>query len=366
MKNFFNLLGVEVQLNDIKFFVSFDFIDDILLNFLINIENSKIILFIGLNLRVEIPILSSRLMKYNNIKFYNIGHINTYSLLKIKNISNNIFDFLTIFRGKNVLNIHLFFKSYLASVYINFIKLTNICFFFGQSFYNIENNFFLFNYSKYFFNKFFINSFNLNLFSNVGVINLLLVGGYYSFKNDELKRSSFVFFEALDEILSLNKITKFIDNFIVYRGSFFENGAKISDLIFPSLTFFEEKNFYYNYNGVLKNTKKIIHNEYNIIQNFYVYLMNFYKFYFLNNYCYINSLFKIIKFFNFLDISFKFVAISNTFNFKILSLNSKKFYENILLSTNIFNFYKSDVYSRNSKNLHLASLDYLKLINIYN
>ena len=55
-------------------------------------------------------------------------------------------------------------------------------------------------------------------------------------------------------------------------------------------------------------------------------------------------------------------------NINVLKLNYKnnKFLiENKILNSFIINYYKSDVYSKNSKNIFLASLEYLKTIITY-
>ena len=363
MKDFFDLIGGDIYIDDLKFFFNFDFVNNVVFDFLLSIENLKIILFVGLNLRTEIPVLNSKLLKYTNIKFFNIGFINSYSLLKIKNLGNNFVDLLKIFSGQNQFNYTLFFNTYLNSSFASHIKYNSVCFFFGRNFYNIVNSFFIFEFCKSFANKFFFNSFVLNLFNSVGIINSLLIGCNVRLLTH---LSGFLFLESVDDTMFLNRINNdHFETFVIYRGPFFESGAKMSNLIFPSTTFFEDKNSYFNYFGLLKNAKKVVHNEYGIVQNFYGYLANFYKFYFLNNFCYIKNIFSILKFFDFLQIDFKFVNINNQFVKNILLINTVNYYESSLFSSNIFNFYKSDVYSKNSKNLHLASVDYLKLMNIY-
>jgi len=101
MKMFFNLIGTEVYLNDAKFFFNFDFIDNVLFNLHMNFDNMKIVLFIGLNLRLEIPVLNSRFLRYSNVKFFSVGPISSYSLAKIKNIGNSFYDLVNIFKGKS-------------------------------------------------------------------------------------------------------------------------------------------------------------------------------------------------------------------------------------------------------------------------
>jgi hypothetical protein len=364
MKNFFNLIGNEICLNEDKYFFNFDFINDIIFDFLINFENLNYVLFLGLNLRLEIPVLNSKLLKHNNIKFFSIGLLNSYSNIKIKNSGNNLFSFIEILKGKNKFNLNILFKSFLNSVYTNYTKYSNICFFFGQSFYMLNNNFYLFKICQEFIKLNFVNSFCINLFNNIGVINYYLLGNKK--KQISFKNTQFIFLDSIDDYVFLNKFKNLKNNFFVYRGFFFENGARISNLIFPSLTFFEFNNIYYNYQGILRSTKKIIHNEFEIVNDFYIYLINFYKLYFFNNFCLIKNIFNILKFFKFLTIEFTLYNFNNTFYKKSIFLKKNIVIENNIFSSIIFNFYKTDVYSRNSKNLHLASLDFLKHISVYN
>jgi len=364
MKAFFNVLGTEIFSTDIRYFFNSDFIDNVVFTLLSNFENVKLILFVGINLRTEIPVLNSKLLKHNNIKFFNIGPLTSYSLIKIKNQGNSVYDIISVLKGKNSLNLLFFFKTYLNSVFLNLLKSSNIYFLFGQGFYNSTNNFFLFDYCKSFLQKFFFSSYVSNLFSAVGVINQLIVATVYVSKT-LFASNSFIYLESIDDSLFINKINTSSGNFITYRGHFFDSTAKISNLIFPSLSFFEDKGMFYNFKGSAKSTKKVVHNEHNILSNFYQYLLNFYNFYFLNNFCSVKNIFSLLRFFDFLLIDFKHIPLSNIV-YKSANYNASKIYDNTILSSIVFNFYKTDSYSRNSKNLHLASLDYLKLIGTYN
>jgi len=263
----------------------------------------------------------------------------------------------------------VFSVGFLNGLYSNLVKPNNVYFVVGQSFYNTFNSFFIHDFCRTFFFGFFKNSGCLNLFSNVGIINSL-VYGFNNVKQNTKTVSSFIFLESMDDSVLLNKMDfASKENFVVYKGCFFDNAAKLSNLVFPSLSFFEQRNLYYNCYGQLKSTKKVVHNEYIVIDNFYQYLLNFYRFYFINNFSYLNSIFSLLRFFDFLSVEFKFFEFKNA-NFLIDPLYgfpyNKSFYQNVVLCSNVFNFYKSDAYSRNSKNLHLASLEYLRLISVYN
>ena len=181
------------------------------------------------------------------------------------------------------------------------------------------------------------------------------------------KYSSLYFLNNVDNYYFLKNINK-ENNFIVYRGSFFDEGAKYSDLIFPSTTFFEENLNYKSFEGLNVYTRKVVStNFYNNKEFFFFFLNNLkVKFFKLNLFSIIN--FKLLfKYFKFLSINFPF--INYFFDKKFLKLNEFKNYkflvENKIFNSVIINYYKTDVYSRNSKNISLASLEYLKTIITY-
>lgn len=76
----------------------------------------------------------------------------------------------------------------------------------------------------------------------------------------------------------------------------------------------------------------------------------------------------VLKYFKFLYINFNNInfVFDRNLLFKSNQLNNYKFFiENKIFNSIIINYYKTDVYSRNSKNISLASLEYLKTIITY-
>jgi len=181
----------------------------------------KVILFVGLNLRLEIPVLNSKFLRYSTTKFYSIGSISSYSMLKIKNMGNSLHDLVSILKGKSRFNSNIFSTTFFSGAYSNMLKPTSVYFVIGQSFYTLFNSFFLYDFCKAFLSKFFNNSSCLNLFNNVGVINSLLYG-FGNVQQHVKASNSFVFLESVDESLFLNKMD-FLSNehFVVYKGCFF-------------------------------------------------------------------------------------------------------------------------------------------------
>lgn len=59
------------------------------------------------------------------------------------------------------------------------------------------------------------------------------------------------------------------------------------------------------------------------------------------------------------------IYILNSLNLKLSKLKFNFIIENKIFNSLIVNYYKTDVYSKNSKNIALASLEYLKTIITY-
>ena len=66
-----------------------------------------------------------------------------------------------------------------------------------------------------------------------------------------------------------------------------------------------------------------------------------------------------------LDFNCKNFSLNVIKTLKLNNINNKFLIENKIFNSIIINYYKTDVYSRNSKNISLASLEYLKTIITY-
>jgi Molybdopterin oxidoreductase len=361
-KKFFNYLGIDINLeSNINYFNS-DLVSDFLITPL-ELDNIKILLLISLNLRLEIPILNSKFFRRKEqIKFFSIGITGYYYSNNIKHIGNNVNDIMKLLLGKTVFSKELFFLSFEYSQFNFFLKPIGLQILVGQTFFSIKNAFYLFKVLKNYVNKYCNNSWCNVLIFDVGKINFL-------FSNYIKKPINFInnMFLFLNNVDTFNFLNKFIDknNYIVYRGCFFDEGANKSNLIFPNLTFFEDNLKYKNYYGLNSVTRKVVSNQIFNNKEFF-YLLNILKYKFFKN-----NLYKIINF----KILFKYFSkfyinfVCNKFNNKsivVIEKNKLSFnIENKLFNSLIINFYKNDVYSRNSKNISLASLEYLKTITTY-
>jgi hypothetical protein len=175
--------------------------------------------------------------------------------------------------------------------------------------------------------------------------------------------SSFYFLNNVDNYFFFKNISN-KDNFIAYRGSFFDEGAKYSDLIFPCSTFFEENLNYKNFSGKNLFTKQVISTNFYNNNDFFFFLNNLkFKYFKLNLFSIIN--FKVLfKYFKFMHLNFSCKTFS-LYSLKPIFIHYKFIIENKIFNSLIINYYKTDVYSRNSKNISLASLEYLKTIITY-
>lgn len=327
-------------------------------------------LMISLNLRLEMPILNSKLMrKKDKISFYTIGNVGYFYSNYFKYLGNTILDIKNFIYGKTLLNKELFnIFSFGFNIFSfnKILKPKGLQIIIGNSFYFIKNSFLLYNKIKEYVQNNYNFSYCNNLFSNVSILNYLNFNYLNKFKFIDNNKSSLYFLNNVDNYLYFLKNINKENDFIIYKGSFFDEIAKYSNLIFPSPTFFEENLCYKSFDGKNVFTRKVISiNFYNNKEFFFFLNILRKKFFKLNLFSIIN--FKLLfKYFKFLDINFN--AITFVFN-KIDILNKIKNYkfliENKIFNSLIINYYKSDIYSRNSKNITLSTLEYLKTIVTY-
>jgi hypothetical protein len=366
IRHFFNLLGSSVFYESSIDNFNSDSLHDVYT--VLNLENTKYLLMISLNLRLEMPILNSKfLRKKDKIKFYNIGTVGYFYSNYFKYLGNSSLDVINFVYGKTILNKELYNSfSFDMNIFNNSkVKPHGFQILIGQSFYFIKNSFILFSKIKFYVQKYFNYSSCNNLFSNVSVLNFLNLNHLKKFKRFANMQSSLYFLNNVDNYFYLKNISK-ENSFIVYRGSFFDEGAKYSDLIFPSTTFFEENLNYKSFDGLNLYTRKVVSTNFYNNKEFFFFFNNLkIKFFKLNLFSIIN--FTILcKYFKFLRVNFFSVNYFFNKGVNLKVINSYKFLvENKIFNSLIINYYKTDVYSRNSKNIALASLEYLKTIITY-
>jgi hypothetical protein len=101
-KAYLNTFGCINFLHNENFDYNFDFRFLYLLNStIVSLEIADFVIFIGLNLRLEAPLINSRLRKnYKNSKFFSFGLCVNYLTFLVKNLGNSAKLLLLFLEGK--------------------------------------------------------------------------------------------------------------------------------------------------------------------------------------------------------------------------------------------------------------------------
>jgi len=215
------------------------------------IEETDLIILIGVNPRLEATIINSRIRKSflnNDTKIFSTNDVGdlTYPYIIFDNNTDKIKD---IFEDNDDL-----------SYEIKKAKKPSVIF--GESFFLLKSSIYLFELAKTFLkkNNKITNEWNpLNLISrdasSVGSLDL----GFYKNKNNQnevlknLQSNNYdlVYLLGVDS-LNFNKKNEFI----IYQGSHGDKGAEIADVILPGAAYTEQDGFYTNLEGLLQKAYK--------------------------------------------------------------------------------------------------------------
>lgn len=380
LKLFFNNIGCSNITYYTNLYYNVDFRSSFLLNnSLINLENLFFIILIGTNLRMELPLLNSRIRKSwinsnYSLVIYSFGLSLDYLTFPVLNINNNVFSLFQFFQNKHNLCLKIFKNK---ANYLNLLLINYPYFFIGLSILNrIDSNSFCFALQNY------VNNFLLKL-STISVVSPFL-GRLSSLEfnlNKKIKKSyknTFIYLSNVfdHKFLNLNLLES-DSNFIVFSGSFKDHFFFNSNLIFPIPIFTETVSTYLNIEGRLRGTqvaislKNQLYNEYQIFR--YLYVLSNLKYY--NNYLIVNfkkllSFFKNIINYNciffsnnnkFKNILLKYLGLSHLSllsNYSIFILYNKYTSYKLInspLYLTINNYYSTDFFSKNSKILSLCA-----------
>jgi len=371
ISNFFNIIGTEVylttQVNNVNLDFRCDYLSDKIVNIFENINN---ILFVGINIRLQLPLLNARLRKLisnypNRIKVYYIGLSNSYHNIPLISGGNCLFEFINVLRGRNKINCEINYKGIMHSLFVNF-KLSNLMIFFKDSLYNSKmfdiknyvNNFlshFVYLKSSLIYNDISIlNIFELNVLNTIKSTNLLV--------NDRL-----IFLENVDDQYFLSALKIMKNDFVIYHGQFMGISSNYANLIIPSYSIYEYNGTFINMEGRIRKLTKVISNNSITSYDLFTILKLCYNKYISTNYSIIKKFRRIIQFFEFLDMDWSINyeeyyykgVLSANIKFNNNNFNELKLLKISLFNSEILNYYKTNIYSLNSKNMHLASLDYL-------
>lgn len=395
-------------------------------NFFEQINNKKIFLFLGYNLRLESPILNIKLRKKSlkdNVLYFTIGSnfndnlnsvmlgLNINTLIKylqgklkicnlilknVKKLNNEIFNL------SNLLNLQMFL---IGNNILNRVDNKNIFRIIEK--YNNINILLYKNYSKnysnylsFFFFNFCINNLHysylkkgFNLGKNINILYVNLTSILYEefnlhkninnieilSKNDIFYLLGIDFFKLKDSIFS------------VFQGHHINLDYLKVDLIFPSITFLEKSSNFLSIEGNLLQTNFILYppvfcrNDWSILNALYIYILNFVvNLYNLDlkkkiNYLNVNRFYLLIS--DFKKISFLLKNLSMNFYFKEISkyniytynmnlnininfISVSKIYNTIINNKN-YNPYKLDIISQNSSILKACTLYFDNLFRNY-
>jgi len=381
LKYFFNSIGCSniFFIDYINYSVDFRFL--YLLNTsLIALEDSNLIILIGCNLRLEAPLILTRIRKKiltarNKIEIYSFGLNNNY--LPVKNFGNSLKNFKLFLEGKLLSSVDILFNKFnlLNKIIFNQIPI----FFYGMSvitrfdFLCIVKSF-LFILSFFFvFVNFYWKFFNI-IFTNLGLLSCFELG--FLTKSRKISFKSKLVYLINADILDYNE-----NNFIIYQGYFY-NSSYIyykSNIILPAAVYLEKSTSYINLEGRYRFTKKAItpfthiHLDSDIIQV----LSSLRITKFVKNFSIVENFFEVLlNFINIINYECLFFSSINSFFFKLRkkfwfsepfinffedtinifkNIYSKHKFLNTIFCRFLHNYYNSNIFCKNSKIMSISS-----------
>lgn len=235
-------------------------LDEQMLNTSPNCNN--VIVIVGVNLRLEAPLLSLRLktvIKEQNSSLYSIN-ANYNPNYFIRSLGNDFNTLLNIIMGK-----HWLCSNLLSSTAVYFVLSDSI-------YVNQCTIYLLMNYAYYIRKNLafdlYINTFQ-KFISTIGALDLGFIPGNHStvgcLGNNFKEDATFSFFYLVDiqlkDLFNFLKTsypkTNFSKWFLVYQGSFGPDmkGFPQPNIFLPSKSFIEKASVYFNFEGKLKRTK---------------------------------------------------------------------------------------------------------------
>jgi NADH-quinone oxidoreductase subunit G len=211
-----------------------------------NLKSFNNFFFLGINLRIVMPLLNSllrQLIKKKFVKIFTIGNIISDISFNIINLGNNFLSFIFLLEQKSKFNLYYFYSSFFLSNFKKFIKG-----FIKYKAILIGENFFFFKQAYKIISKF-ISTFNYKL-NMIYVLFVYISKLHYQELN--LKNNTFLnnkFFYNLDFEYNIKK--KKSDFSIIQTTNFF-NSISFYNLIIPTSNFFEYKGLYINLAGRFK------------------------------------------------------------------------------------------------------------------
>lgn len=239
-----------------KSIVCFDWQENYLLNENFeNVSGNKIILIVGLNLKLENPILNIKLKELSKKKNILIGYIGSHynENVKMINLGNNLKVFKNIVEGKHWFCSHI--NNFLLKNDKNFkIKNSlknNISIIYGKDFLSNKNSKNIYSYIKK------LKRNNIKFKQNTllpysGNINTLELG-FNSIIKIAPKNNSLFYLNGTD----FNKYVTEKD-FVIFQGHHNNLMRSNIDLILPTVNWFEKTSLYLNCYGVVQKSQFLL------------------------------------------------------------------------------------------------------------
>lgn len=217
-----------------------------------NVKGPKVFVLVGINLRLENPILNIKLKKLssnNNVLIGYIGSKNNYNF-NCEHLGNNISVLKKIIKGNHPFStvISNFLKKNLKNYKISSLFKNSVSILFGNEIIQTQNHINFIKAIKSIKNPF------LNFDSNVlelytGKINMLETGFYNTNKINTKKKT--IFYLLNTEILKNYKK----GDFVIFQGDHNVNLRSYFDVILPTVNWTEKSALYLNCFGQLQKTQ---------------------------------------------------------------------------------------------------------------
>jgi hypothetical protein len=208
--------------------------------------------------------------------------------------------------------------------------------------------------------------YNINIIHND--ISLLNICENNNFRTDRVINNinkRFIFLANVDDNNFINTLDSLSNDFIIYHGHFLGPSTKYANMLIPSCSAYEYNGVFINIEGRIRKLTKVISQHVITSADYFTILKLCFINYIKTNLSIINNFNRIIKLFDFLIVDWNLsdyydkgllsLALNVKLKLDVTLLVVKQF----LFNSSIMNYYKTDVYSLNSKNMHLSSLDYL-------
>jgi hypothetical protein len=386
VKNFFHSFGCSNVFYENLFYRKTDFRSFYLFGAtLLALESSSFFLLIALNLRLEAPLLNSRLRKnyQHNLtatRYYSLGLALDYLTFPVSNLGSSVRSLFSFLEGKLPSYSTLFSASFFRASFLHFplSQLQRPFILMGSSFfYRKDANalasscFSLRNYGPFLsFGIYFIPDY-------LGKISFFDSVFHYRFNKVPLSARSFVLLLEGHSQRPFHFSPLACNSFLVFQGSYKNSLAYNANLLLPVKAQGEHTFSYFNLNGYWKTSKAALTAFRLVFSHLEIFsILNITrKRFFLSNFSWVKDFFSLVHFFSsfithkayFLGesfvpgllleryLGFKEAGIAAGVSVAPTALFFRNKLVNSLFSKLIHNYYSNNIYSKNSKVMSLCA-----------